>query len=358
MLKFISDLLVNWLSHEQPTKTVPMCDFDRIRYEIRPGDVLLIEGRSRVSEAIKQITQSPWSHASLYIGHLHDIDDPILREKLRRATECEENTPLVVESYVGQGTIATPLDEYRKEHIRICRPKGLSRQDAFQVVAYAINKLGTPYAVRQVLDLARFILPWGFMPRRWRSSLFEQNAGEPTRTICSVMIAEAFSSIDFPILPVVKPHDETGVEMYIRNPLLFTPSDFDYSPYFEIIKYPFISFTDSPYRHLPWNRSGLISPDGEAIRDPSEPPPPKVKMKTKLRQRFRLKKGSMLGAEVYGPTQPTQNTIEAQSTSELDTEANAKTGTDDTSDTPTPTQGYKKYQLFGKISIRFPTMNS
>jgi hypothetical protein len=95
--------------------------------------------------------------------------------------------------------------------------------------------------------------------------LFEHHITESTKTVCSTLIAEAFSSIDFPVLPVVKRHEETGVELYARNPRLFTPRDFDYSPYFEIIKHPFISYSDSPYRSLPWNRNGMISHDGENI---------------------------------------------------------------------------------------------
>ena len=50
-----------------------------------------------------------------------------------------------------------------------------------------------------------------------------------------------------------------GVQLFRRNPKLCTPSDFDYSPYFEIIKYPFLDFaTHSSYRLLPWSES---SPD-------------------------------------------------------------------------------------------------
>ncbi len=33
---------------------------------LRPGDVLLVEGTSRLSSAIKYLTQSTWSHAALY----------------------------------------------------------------------------------------------------------------------------------------------------------------------------------------------------------------------------------------------------------------------------------------------------
>jgi hypothetical protein len=286
MLNKIRKFLVSWLTTEKPAHDIPLCDFERIRYELRPGDVLLVEGRTRVSEVIKQITLSPWSHATLYIGRPHDIKDTQLREKILALYPVDPNIQLVVESHIGQGTVLAPLDIYKNDHVRLCRPKGLSHQDAQLVIAYIVNKLGLAYDVRQVVDLARFIIPWSVFPRRWRSSLFQHNIGEPTRTICSTMIAEAFGSIDFPILPVIKKHEANGIELFARNPRLFTPRDFDYSPYFEIIKFPFISYVESPYRHLPWNRTGLVSQDGTNIVDPSLQV---AKLKSKPRFKFRKK---------------------------------------------------------------------
>ena len=35
---------------------------------LRPGDVLLVEGNTRLSVAIKYLTQSTWSHAALFVG--------------------------------------------------------------------------------------------------------------------------------------------------------------------------------------------------------------------------------------------------------------------------------------------------
>lgn len=277
---------IDWMTVERPNPDFPMCDFERIRYELRPSDVVLVEGRSRISEVIKQITQSTWSHACLYIGRLHDVDDPVLQQKLAEHFNGNMNTQLVIEGYLGKGTIVSPLENYRGDHLRICRPRGLSRQDAQHVIAFGINKLGTDYDIRQLFDMARFLVPWSILPRRWRSTLFEYHVGQATKTVCSSMIAEAYASIDFPILPVVKQHEESGIELFIRNPKLFTPSDFDYSPYFDIIKYPFIAFADSPYRHLPWNRQGLISHDGESIFDPS-----KVEAKPKEKRLFGLKFG-------------------------------------------------------------------
>lgn len=264
MFQVIKQSFFKWLTHEPPPTGFPLCDFERIRYEVRPCDVLLIEGRSRISNVIKQITQSSWSHSCIYIGRIHDIEDEALRNKLTEHFSGSFNEPLVIEGYLGQGTIVSPLEMYRSDHIRICRPRGLSRTDANSVIHFSIDQLGKEYDVRQIIDLARFLIPWSVIPGSWRSSLFAKSAGESTKTVCSTMIAEAFASVEFPILPMIKQHEETGIELIPRNPKLFTPRDFDYSPFFEIIKYPFIELSElSTYRNLPWNRSGLMASDGQ-----------------------------------------------------------------------------------------------
>ncbi|HSX20704.1 MAG TPA: hypothetical protein VLG38_06255 [Gammaproteobacteria bacterium] len=258
IFKYINDRVTGWLTEDRPASDFPICDFDRIRYEVRQCDVLLTEGRSRISDVIKYATQSAWSHSALYLGRIHDIEDPAIRSQAMEYFDGSPDTQLLIEGILGKGTVITPLTFYRDDHIRICRPRGLSPQDAQQVISFAIGKLGHDYDVRQILDLARFLLPWSILPRKWRSSLFNDNT-QSTRTVCSTMIAEAFSAVHFPILPHIKKHEETGIELFHGNPRLCTPCDFDYSPYFEIIKYPFVGFDEQPaYRKLPWNKEGVV----------------------------------------------------------------------------------------------------
>lgn len=57
--------ITEWLIREGPPPATPQCDFNHMRFELRPGDVILVEGRSRVAEVIKRVTQSPWSHTAL-----------------------------------------------------------------------------------------------------------------------------------------------------------------------------------------------------------------------------------------------------------------------------------------------------
>lgn len=271
MFKKLREMFINWLSKDiDQLRKLPLTDFDRIQYELRLGDVLLIEGRSRVSQIIKLITQSPWSHAALYIGRLHDIDNQKIRERIMEFYKGEPHDQLVIESMLGKGVIITPLEKYKNEHIRICRPKGLSRHDAQHIIGYVTSKLGQHYDVRQTFDLARFLLPWGIFPRRWRTSLFTHNPGNTTKESCSMLLAEAFASVDFPILPVFQHQEGKGMQLLHRNPRLYSPSDFDYSPFFEIIKYPIVELSEgTPYRKFPWNREGFSDDEGHLY--PTEP---------------------------------------------------------------------------------------
>ncbi|HID50184.1 MAG TPA: hypothetical protein EYP40_11350 [Chromatiales bacterium] len=253
--------ITHWLTRapEQPAESVLLLNFDRMRYEIRPGDVILVEGRSKVSDVIKLISQSPWTHAALYIGRLYEISDEELRQAITNVIDVEPDQQLIIETLLGEGTVVHPLEKYRHEHLRICRPSGLSPEDARQVIAYTIGQLGTGYDLRQLLDLARFLFPWGILPRRWRSSLFTHNAGDPTRTVCSTMLAKAFQSVQFPLLPLAEKTDHNKIHLYQRNPRLYTPADFDYSPYFDIIKYPLFGLNDlAIYRQLPWRDTDIV----------------------------------------------------------------------------------------------------
>ncbi len=263
----------DWLLKEQKPRRTYLCDFNRIRFEVRTADVLLIEGRNRVSNVIKQITTSPWSHAALYIGRISEIEDQNIRRLIKRYARNFGNKQLVIESQLGSGTIVSPMDRYKDDHIRICRPVGLAQDDAQRVVNFASKRLGRQYSIRHILDLLRFLFPWGFWPRRYRSSLFSQNALKPTEEICSSMLAEAYASVKFPILPLVKPVEDDDdearqdYELIRRNPRLFTPSDFDYSPYFDIIKYPIFNLGGAPaYRNLPWAEDSFSNDDGTVTK--------------------------------------------------------------------------------------------
>ena len=171
-------------------------DPDVLRALLRPCDVLLVEGNNHIAGVIKYLTQSTWSHAALYVGPIGE-----------RTTEDGE--PLVlVEATVGEGVVGAPLSKYLGHHTRICRPVSLSADDAYRVCAYATERIGFDYDVKNIVDLLRYLFPVP-MPQRWRRRLMALGSGDPTRIICSALIAQAFESVRYPVLPTaVKRIDE------------------------------------------------------------------------------------------------------------------------------------------------------
>ena len=83
-------------------------------------------------------------------------------------------------------------------------------------------------------------------------------SGDPTRAICSTLIAQAFQSVQYPIMPRIESLDlETmaGLHcvqeiLHARDHSLFVPRDFDLSPYFQVVK-PGLT-QDFNYRALLW----------------------------------------------------------------------------------------------------------
>ena len=222
-----------------------------LKRNLQTGDVLLVEGNQKVSVAIKYLTQSTWSHAAIYVG-----------DALAMPTSGGEPNTLI-EVNLGEGAVAAPLSKYENFNTRICRPVGLSTQDRQKLVKFVVDRLGTDYDTRNIFDLARYLLPTPPVPVRWRRRLIALGSGEPTRAICSTLIAQAFQCVSYPILPrIERPGDELGrVKGYtsreihhIRHHSLFAPRDFDLSPYFEVIKPTIQDGFD--YKSLTWGDEG------------------------------------------------------------------------------------------------------
>jgi hypothetical protein len=245
----ISAAILRYLS--QPTKRyAPFFapDIEVIREALRPGDVILIEGNTRLSAIIKFLTQSTWSHAALVIGE---------RPVSERSPGAELHVLLEAEADTGVTTV--PLSKYRHYNVRICRPVGLDNETRQKVVAYAVSRLGMPYDSRQIVDLARYLFPYPPVPVWFRRRMLAIGAGDPTKAICSTLIAEAFASVRYPILPesrTIKGH-RIGIAPFvqretdhIRRHGLYTPRDFDISPYFQIVK-PALDGNFN-YQTLPW----------------------------------------------------------------------------------------------------------
>ena len=220
---------------------------DQLAGLLQPGDVLLVEGNLRISSVIKYITQSTWSHVALYIGPQPGVrgDDP----------------PVLVEAELANGVILSPLSKYVNFHTRICRPIGLRPEDRERVVAHALARVGHGYDLKNVIDLARDRLSRTSVTATLKRGLRALGSGEPTRTICSTLIAQAFQSVRYPILPRrrmlpcrdVPPDrkDDCVEETWeARHSSMFAPRDFDVSPYFAVVK-P-LPVVDFDYTRLRW----------------------------------------------------------------------------------------------------------
>jgi hypothetical protein len=170
----------------------PPPDPGALRETLRPADVLLVDGAGKISAAIKYLTQSTWSHAALYVGDLPGL------------AGTGPEACCLIEANVGEGVIAAPLSKYASRNTRICRPVGLNAGEVLQVTRFAIERIGVRYDMRNIIDLARYFFPTPPVPSRWRRRMIALGSGEPTRVICSTLIAEAFQSVRYPILPNVE----------------------------------------------------------------------------------------------------------------------------------------------------------
>ncbi len=215
-------------------------DPERVRGLIQEGDVLLVEGNSRISGIIKYLTQSTWSHAALYVGPIDGASEP------------DGESHVLIEANVGEGVISAPLSKYLPYHTRLCRPVGLSHEDRVTVCRYAINRIGFGYDTKNIVDLMRYLIPLP-VPQRWRRRMIAFGSGDPTKIICSALIAQAFGAVRYPILPKITRAGSRNARreiLHIRDSSLYMPRDFDISPYFEIVKPTIVRGFD--YLSLHW----------------------------------------------------------------------------------------------------------
>lgn len=273
LLRKSIDLAVSLLTKPvaRYTLTIPN-DLAQLRRSLRKGDVVLVEGNERISECIKYLTQSSWSHSTLYVGDEALKFNPEWRKELVEKYGDEANY-MVVEALVESGVVLTPLAKYRDFNIRVCRPHGLTAADQREVIHDALKNVGHQYDFKNVFDLLRYFLPVSLVPARLRQQALHFGSSDPTRVICSSMIAESFHKVKFPVVPRYEPYPP-GFEpvrklagflgRFTRNghpapgllrmvsPTLITPRDFDLSPYFDIIKFSVLESARFDYRKVLW----------------------------------------------------------------------------------------------------------
>lgn len=245
-LQWFGTGLARFLSRETHIHgTAPPTRPERLLATLRPGDVLLVEGNSRLSAGVKYLTQSTWSHAALFVGS-------------RLAGRGGNPGHCFVDADTVAGVRSIGTDAFAHLHSRICRPIGLTEEECRRVTTFAIARIGSLYDLRNVVDLARYLLPTPPVPQRFRRSMLALGSGDPTRAICSTLIAQAFQSIRYPILVSTDLHNADRPDCpgcvdeihRARHHSLITPRDFDVSPYFEVVKPTIVNGFD--FRRMTW----------------------------------------------------------------------------------------------------------
>ena len=179
---------------------------------LRRGDVLLSAGSTRCAELVKRLTQSRWSHVSMYVGALEDASDPL----------C------VVEAHIGGGVRAIRLSELDARRICVLRPVGLDDTDRGRLAESVLRYVGSEYDFAHAWLLARGLLLW-----RWWAQLRSvptTMGRSATRFICSSLIAQAFALIGHSILPA----GGTASDPEARQHSL-VPADFERASVFAIV---------------------------------------------------------------------------------------------------------------------------
>lgn len=263
-------------------------DMERLRESLRPGDVVLVEGSQRISEVIKYLTQSSWSHAAIYVG------DSLLKRGDHQASIWRQRygdaaNALLVEANVEDGVTASPLSKYVNHNLRICRPINLRPGDQSTVIDTVISQLGSPYNRDHIMSLLWYFLPVEIMPKRWRQRALETSGRLSKEMVCSTQIAMAFQKVRYPIQPMITltEDDESGTVtapaprqrrlgvampewltlgrkparrtvfdtgVFVPcDPSFVTPRDFDLSPYFDIVKICASEAREFDYKKIHWS---------------------------------------------------------------------------------------------------------
>jgi hypothetical protein len=179
------------------------------------------------------------------------------------------------------------VTKYINHNLRVCRPRHLLKQDADKLFQYLFERLGHKYNFRHVAELARWFFPVTFIPRRFQKAALHYGGEHKHEVICSTLLARAFRSIGYPILPRVTVN-EVQVEASLmsrllrrnghairalyqeEDPAFITPRDFDLSPYFDIVKVNHITEPRFDYRRIEW------ATDAPAAAPEAETPQPQA----------------------------------------------------------------------------------
>ena len=239
IFRCIGNMLARHLSKPKPGyERFSVLSQAQLKATLQPCDLLLVEGNSQISTAIKYLTQSTWSHVCLFVGE-------------------EDGQGALLEADLVHGVCRVPLSKYDGYNVRICRPVNVTDEDNQALIDFALERIGHQYDSKNIFDLMRYLIATPPVPSRYRRSLIAFGSGDPTKAICSTLVAQSFQSIKYPILPRelnTQKENRFYMEKLImqkRHYSHFTPRDFDLSPYFEVVK-PTID-NDFNYKDIKWD---------------------------------------------------------------------------------------------------------
>jgi len=199
---------------------LPSARVRRVRHDLKsllqPGDVILVAGKSRFSSLICRLTRSSWSHVAIYVGPGHHPD----------AAYC------VVEADVEEGVRMVTLERLADLDIQVVRASRLPDAARRELIDYLLARVGMPYDLNHIVELARLLL---FAPSalgRWLSPRVVRSA-DPARAVCSTLVAHALFTAGVSIGPSPEPtvrlHHAAGEATSDREAALdyLVPGDFE-----------------------------------------------------------------------------------------------------------------------------------
>lgn len=133
-----------------------------------PGDVILIQGRQRISRIIQTLTHSPYSHAAYYRAH----------------GELIEVEP--------EGVVVSSIDKYIDLDIRICRPAMLTNAGRKRVEDY-LEEMLKKQPKYDITNIEKLLFKYWYS--KFRPDLKMYIGGSTkfeTYYLCSGMLAHAF----------------------------------------------------------------------------------------------------------------------------------------------------------------------
>jgi hypothetical protein len=253
-------------------------DLKNLKKNLRPADVILVSGTSRISYVVKVLTLSPWSHVVLYVGDKREL---LSKAEIKEWTDLfgeESLSHLVLDADPLHKVHLRPLDDYDKYMLRHCRPDALTKEDRKKVVDQTLAQLKKHYDVSHIIRLMFFFAtPWELFPQGVRRFVTDFSLSEHD-TICSRVLAEAFELVGYPIRPtyiqygqgtisrgalritkgirhrgksafrllrggklgsaLTRLTDDRYTEIHLRGARHVTPGDYDLSRFFSVQKNP------------------------------------------------------------------------------------------------------------------------